>query len=113
MENENVEQNEKDNMYGPKDYMCNKCIYFHEHLMKNEKEKKKDEPSLSSIFGLFFALCIIFFVVWLGFSGILTNGSNNWEIRITHSSNGFDVNYYDYDEMMNQTLDTIETYDFE
>lgn len=112
MENENVEQNKNDNMNESKDYMCNKCIYFHEHLMRDKKEKESG-ASFGNIIGLFVAICFCFFVVWLVMTSFQHDLSGNWEIRFTHSSNGFDVNYYDYDEMMNQTLDTIETYDFE
>lgn len=95
---DNVNTNQDENQIESKNMMCNKCVYFHEHLMRNEKNKKT-RFTFGEKFGLFFVALFCVFVVWLFFY-TQSDSSDNWEIRITKTSNGIDVNYYDYDQMM-------------
>lgn len=55
------------------------------------------------IFIILLFACIFWFIhLYNSASG---QYSDYWEIRIIHSSNGFEVKKYDYDEIMNDALE--------
>ena len=71
-------------------------------MENNQNNSEKSWPWVLLLIGLIFAFSVYF--------GLISSGSNNnskyWEIRITHSPDGYEIHKYDYDDLYN-ALDEI------